>query len=242
MWAIYKKEIRQYFSSLTAFIAIIVFLLLSGLFLFVFPDSSLLEFGYATLDKFFEISPWILLLLVPAITMRSFSDEYRTGTFEILQTKPIGPWQIIQGKYFASLMVILIALLPTLTYLYTIQQLSAQSGIDLGGTAGSYIGLLFLAATFSAIGICCSSFTNNAVVAFIAAAFSCYLLYSGFNGISKIASLSGGADYYIEMLGIDFHFRSISRGVVDSRDLIYFISVIYFFLVLTKRNLRNRKP
>src|SRR6516162_7823432 len=116
MWAIYKKEIRQYFSSLTAFIAIIVFLLLSGLFLFVFPDSSLLEFGYATLDKFFEISPWILLLLVPAITMRSFSDEYRTGTFEILQTKPIGPWQIIQGKYFASLMVILIALLPTLTY------------------------------------------------------------------------------------------------------------------------------
>lgn len=240
MWSVCKKEFRQFFSSLTGYIAIIVFLLLNGLFLFVFPDTNLLDFGYATLDKFFELAPWILLLLVPAITMRSFSDEFKSGTFEILQTKPLHRWQVVTGKYAGALGVVLIAVLPTIIYAVSMQSLSAQGGIDMGGTIGSYIGLLFLAAVFVAIGIACSSLTSNAVVAFIAAAFVCFILYSGFGAISRLPALASGADYYVEMLGIDFHYRSVSRGVIDSRDVIYFLSVILFFLVFTHRNIIKR--
>lgn len=240
MWSVCKKELRQFFSSLTGYIAIIVFLLLNGLFLFVFPDTNILDFGYATLNKFFELAPWILLLLIPAITMRSLSDEFRTGTFEILQTRPLSRWQLVLGKYLGALLVVLIALLPTLIYVISIQQLSAQGGIDTGGTIGSYIGLFLLSAVFVAIGICCSSLTSNAVVAFIGGAFLCFILYSGFNAVSRLPALEAGADYYVEMLGIDFHYRSISRGVMDSRDLIYFVSVVLFFLVFTSRNLLKR--
>jgi ABC-2 type transport system permease protein len=240
MWSVCKKEFRQFFSSLTGYIAIAVFLLLNGLFLFVFPDSNLLDFGYATLSKFFELAPWILLLLVPAITMRSFSEEFKSGTFEILQTRPLHRWQVVMGKYMGALLVVCLALVPTLIYLLSIQQLSAEGGIDTGGTIGSYIGLVFLSAVFTAIGICCSSFTSNAVVAFILSAFVCFLVYSGFNAISRIPALQSGADYYIEMLGIDFHYRSISRGVIDSRDIVYFFSVIFLFLVITHRNLLKR--
>jgi ABC-2 type transport system permease protein len=240
MWPVCKKELRQYFSSLTGYIAIIVFLLVNGLLLFVFPGTNIFDFGYATLSNFFELAPWILLLLIPAITMRAFSEEFRTGTFEILQTKPLSKWQVVSGKYLASLIVVIIALLPTIVYYFSIQQLSAQNGIDTGATIGSYIGLFFLAAIFVAIGICCSSLTNNAVVAFIAAAFFCFIIYSGFNAISSIPSFAAGADYYIEMLGIDFHYRNISRGVIDLRDVIYFLSVIYFFLIFTNRNLEKR--
>ena len=240
MWSVCKKEFRQFFSSLTGYIAIIVFLLLNGLMLFVFPDTNLLDFGYATLDKFFELAPWILLLLVPAITMRSISEEFKSGTYEILQTKPISRWQLIVGKYLGALLVVWIALLPTLVYIVSIQQLSAEGGMDMGATIGSYIGLFFLASVFTAIGICCSSFTSNAVVAFILSAFACFILYSGFNAISRIPALEAGADYYVEMLGIDFHYRSISRGVIDSRDVIYFLSLIALFLFITHRNLLKR--
>ena len=237
MWAVCKKELRQFFSSLTGYIAIIVFLLLNGLLLFVFPNTDILAFGYATLDKFFELAPWILLLLIPAITMRSLSDEFRMGTFEILQTTPLSRAQLVGGKYLASLIVVVIALMPTLVYFLSIERLSGQGGIDTGATIGSYIGLLFLSSVFTAVGICCSSFTGNAVVAFIGAAFACFLLYSGFGAISQLPVFAAGADYYIEMIGIDFHYRSISRGVIDSRDLIYFLSVIFLFLSLTNRNL-----
>jgi gliding motility-associated transport system permease protein len=240
MWAVCKKELRQFFSSLTGYIAIIVFLLLNGLLLFVFPGTNIFDFGYATLASFFELAPWILLLLIPAITMRSFSDEFRTGTFEILQTMPLTKWDVVAGKYLASLIVVITALLPTLVYFFSVQQLSAQNGIDAGAAVGSYIGLFFLSAVFVAIGICTSSLTNNAVVAFMASAFCCFIMYSGFNAISGIASFAAGADYYIEMLGIDFHYRSISRGVIDTRDLIYFLSIIFFFLVFTNRNLKKR--
>jgi ABC-2 type transport system permease protein len=240
MWAVYKKEIRQFFSSLTGYIAMIVFLLVNALLLFVFPETSIFTFGYASLEKFFELAPWILLLLVPAVTMRSFSDEFRTGTFEILQTKPISNDQIVGGKYLASLLVIVVALIPTALYVVSVQQLSGQNGLDLGATAGSYVGLFFLAAVFAAIGICCSSYSHNPVVAFLAAAFLCYLLYNAFSAISLIPALAAGADYYVEMIGIDFHYHSISRGVIDSRDIVYFLSVIFFFLMLTKRKLSNR--
>jgi ABC-2 type transport system permease protein len=240
MWAVCKKELGQYFSSLTAYIAIVVFLLLNGLFLFVFPDTNVLDYGYATLDKFFELAPWILLLLVPAITMRSFADEFRSGTFEILRTRPISSWQVLLGKYFGSLVIVLCSLLPTVIYAYTIQHLSAEGGMDVGGTIGSYLGLILLAAVFTAIGICCSSLSSNAVVAFLVSAFVCFLVYNAFSAISRIPSFASGADYYIEMLGIDFHYRSLSRGVIDSRDLIYFISLIILFLFITNRNLQKR--
>ncbi len=237
MWAVCKKEFRQFFSSLTGYIAIIVFLLLTGLLLFVFPDTSILDFGYASLEKFFDLAPWVLLLLIPAISMRSFSEEFRGGTFEILQSRPLTYWQIVNGKYLAALFVIGIALLPTWIYFFCIQHLASQSGMDLGATLASYIGLFFLTAVFAAIGICCSSFTSNAVVAFMTAGFTCFLIYTGFHAISSLKALPAGADYYIDMIGIDFHYRYMSRGVITLRDLVYFMSVIAFFLTITRNNL-----
>lgn len=243
MWPVCKKEFRQFFSSLTGIIALAVFLLLNGLFLFVFPDTNLLDFGYATLDKFFELAPWILTFLIPAITMRSLAEEFKGGTYEILQTKPLSYGQVVGGKYLGCLLIVVMALLPTLLYAYTLQVLSGENaGIDVGGITGSYIGLFLLTAVFTAIGICCSSFTSNAVIAFIVSAFACFLLYMGFNAISRIAALASGADYYVEMMGIDFHYRSISRGVIDLRDIIYFVSLIAFFLLFTQRNLIKRRP
>lgn len=239
MWAIYKKELRQFFSSLTGYIAIIVFLLVNGLVLFVFQDN-IFDFGYATLDRFFELAPWVLLLLIPAITMRSFSDEFKGGTYEILQTRPLTRWQIIAGKYFGSLVVVLIALLPTIIYIFSIQSLSSNEGIDSGATIGSYIGLFFLAAAFTSIGICASSFTNNSVVALITSLIGCVILYYGFNAISKLPGLPNGFDYYIGMIGIDFHYQSISRGLIDTRDVVYFLTVIFLFLAITNRNLLKK--
>jgi len=240
MWMICKKEWQQFFSSLTGYIALVVFLLLNGLFLFVFPDTSILDFGYASLSSFFNLAPWILLFLVPTITMRSLADEYKTGTFELLKTLPLTPSQIVWGKFFGSLIIVVTALVPTLIYAVSVHQLSVTGGIDIGATAGSYIGLVLLGAVFTAIGICASSYTNNTVVAFIAAAFICFALYNGFDAISKLPVFNAGLDYYIEMLGINFHYRSISRGVVDSRDLIYFIGIIVLFLFITQRNLIKR--
>jgi ABC-2 type transport system permease protein len=240
MWMICKKEWQQFFSSLTGYIALFVFLLLNGLFLFVFPDTSILDFGYATLGSFFNLAPWILLFLVPTITMRSFADEYKSGNFEILKTLPLTPSQIVWGKFFGSLLVIITALLPTIVYAVSIQQLSVSGGIDVGASIGSYMGLVLLGAVFTAVGICASSYTNNTVLAFIAGAFVCFLLFNGFDAISKLPAFKAGPDYYIEMLGINFHYRSISRGVLDTRDLLYFGGIVVLFLLITQRNLVKR--
>ena len=186
MWMICTKEWRQFFSSLTGYIALIVFLLLNGLLLFVFPDTSLLDFGYASLDGFFDLAPWILLFLIPTITMRSFADEYKGGTFELLKTMPLKPSQIVYGKFFGALLIVLLALIPTIIYAFSLQALSAVGGLDVGSTIGSYIGLLLLGAVFTSVGICASSFTNNTVVAFISGAFVCFLLYTGFEAVSKL--------------------------------------------------------
>ena len=240
MWMICMKEWRQFFASLTGYMAIILFLLLMGLFLFVFPDSSILDFGYATLDNFFTLAPWMMLFLIPVITMRSMADEYKSGTFEILQTLPVSNFKIVLGKYLGCLLVVLIALLPTIIYAVSLQQLSARGGIDVGATTGSYIGLFFLAAVYTSIGVCCSSFTNNTVVAFITAAFLCFLLYNGFEALSKLPVFANGPDYYIQMLGINFHYQSISRGVIDTRDVLYFLIIIALFLLITQRNIMRR--
>jgi ABC-2 type transport system permease protein len=240
MLSICKKELNQFFNNLTGYITIVLFLLVNGLFLFVLKDSNLFDYGYATLDKFFELSPWVLIFLVPAITMRSFSDEFKTGTFEILQTRPLSRWQIVGGKYLAILLVMLFVILPTALYVFTIKSLSTTGSIDGGGILGSYIGLLLLSSVFAAIGVCCSSFTSNAVVAFLLSAFSCLILYFGFNAISKLPFFIGQSDYYIEMLGIDFHYRSTSRGLLDSRDIAYFASLNLLFLLITLKNIQKR--
>lgn len=241
MRSVFIKEINSFFSSIVGYVAVLVFLVFCGLFLWVIPDSSILEYGFANLDRFFDMAPWFLMLLIPAITMRSFADEFRSGTIEWLSTKPLTDIDIILGKYFASLVLVVFAILPTLIYVYTINNLSLiESNIDTGGIIGSYIGLLFLAAGFTAIGIFCSSLTNNQIVGFLVGLFACYLLYSGFEALSKLPSFAEGIDYYLGMIGMSFHYTSISRGLIDTRDVIYFLSVIVLFVSLTRLSLNRR--
>jgi ABC-2 type transport system permease protein len=240
MISIAKKELYQFFSSLTGYITIILFLLVNSIYLFVLKDSNIFDFGYATLSAFFDLAPWIFIFLIPALGMRSFADEFKSGTFETLKTSPLTKWQIVLGKYVAVITVIIIALIPTLLYVITIQSLSSTSDIDSGAIAGSYIGLFLLASVFAAITTWCSSLTSNAVIAFLVSSFACIILYFGFSAISKLPVFTGNADYYIEMLGIDFHYQSISRGVVDTRDVIYFFSLIFLFLFATQKNLNKK--
>jgi len=207
---------------------------------FVFPNTSLLDFGYASLDGFFSLAPWVLLFLIPTITMRSLADEYKAGTFELLKTLPLTSSQIVWGKFFGALLIVLLALLPTIIYAFSLQHLSAAGGIDVGATIGSYIGLFLLGAVFTSVGLCASSFTNNTVVAFISGAFVCLVLYTGFDALSQLPFFSNGMEYYIQMLGINFHYKSISKGVIDIRDMIYFFAVIIFFIAITKTNIETR--
>lgn len=239
MWSICKKELSQFFSNLTGYIAIIVFLLVNGLVLFVFKNN-ILDYGYASLEGFFSFAPWILLFLIAAITMRSFADEYKAGTYEVLRTRPLTSWQIVAGKFSGSLLVAIIALVPTLVYYLTINSLASTTGIDSGAAAGSYLGLLLITALFTSIGICVSSFTTNSVVAFIISLVACVLFYFGFTAVSQLSFFENGADYYIGMMGIEYHYQSISRGVLDTRDLVYFLSLTFFFLLITTQNLRTK--
>jgi ABC-2 type transport system permease protein len=223
------------------YVAILIFLIACGLFLWIIPETSILEYGYASLEQYFKLAPWFLMLLIPAVTMRSFADEFRSGTIEWLSTKPLKELDIILGKYFASLALVAFALIPTLVYVFTISNLSAiPNNLDTGSIIGSYIGLLFLATGFTAVGVFCSSLTNNQVVAFLIALFSCYLFYVGFEALSKIPSFTGGIDYYLSMVGMSFHYNSISRGVIDTRDVTYFTSVVILFVALTRISLNRR--
>lgn len=240
MWPVCKKELRQFFSGLTGYLAIGVFLAVNGLALFVFNDN-LFDYGYATLDPFFALAPWVLLFLIPAITMRSFADEFRTGTYEILQAQPISTARIIAGKYLAALLVVLIALIPTICYSYTINQLAADQHLDTGATLGAYAGLLLLSAVFAAISLFFSSLTTNAVVAFLLSALGCATIHYGAQAISQLPVFAGSLDYYIDLMGIEFHYRSIRRGLIDTRDLLYFGSLLTAFLLLTQRNLLRRR-
>jgi len=239
MWPLCKKELRQFFGSLTGYMAVAVFLIAAGLVLFVFEDN-ILDFGYASLDRFFLLAPWLLLLLIPAITMRSFAEEFRTGTYELLATQPITKAQLVAGKYIGALLVVIVALLPTLIYAVAVESLATGQGLDIGAILGSYLGLVLLSSVFTMIGLYCSSLTANTVVAFLLALVACALLYYGFAATSRLPVFSGGADYWIEWLGIDQHYQSISRGLIDSRDLIYFISMVLLFFILTIRNLLQR--
>ncbi len=237
MLPILKKEFNSFFASPIAYLVIGVFLLVNGLFLWVFKDDlNILNAGYADLNSFFLLAPWILLFLIPAITMKSFADELHSGTIETLKTKPITNWQIVLGKFTASLVLIFVALAPTLTYAYTILQLGNPVGnLDIGSTVGSYIGLLFLAATYTSVGLFTSTFSKNQIVAFILGVFITFFLFYGFDAIASLFSDS----YTVQLFGINEHFKSISRGVIDTRDIIYFVSVTVFFLLATKNQLRN---
>ncbi len=242
MLALLKKEISSFFSSLTGYLVIIVFLLVNSLFLWVFPlQFNILEFGFASIDSLFMLSPFVFLFLIPAITMRSFADEQKAGTIEVLLTKPLSDMQIIGAKYCAGLILVLFALLPTLVYFFSVYKLGFPPGnIDLGGMWGSYLGLLFLGAGFVAIGIFASSLAENQIVAFIVAVFLCGFLYTGFEFIYSL-SLFGKIDLFIESLGMKAHYTSMSRGVIDSRDVLYFGSLVAIFLLLTKIKLESRK-
>lgn len=239
MWALCKKEFGQYFSNLTGYLAIAVFLLLNGLLLFVFSSFNILDYGYATLDNFFILAPFVLLILIPAVTMRLLPDEWRSGTMEVLQTRPLTTQQIVLGKYLAALLVVCMALLPTAIYYLSIRIL-AEAGTppDTGGTLGSYLGLMLLGACFTAIALAVSSFTQNAVVAFLLGAFACLALYSGPQAIGNLPIFQNDVGYYLQQLGLEWHYRSIARGVLDIRDLVYFASVLLFFLFLTMQRLR----
>jgi ABC-2 type transport system permease protein len=242
MLTIFSKEINTFFSSLIGYISIGVFLLVTGLMMFVFPDTSLLDYNYATLDQLFSLAPMIFMFLIPAVTMRSFAEEIQTGTIELLTTRPLRDIEIVMGKYLANLALVLFALIPTLLYYYTVYQLGSPAGnLDSGAIQGSYIGLFLLAGVYTAIGVFASSLIDNQIVSFILATFLCFFMYSGFLFVSKLPIFFGTTDTIVQMFGIDHHYSSISRGVVDTRDLIYFISIIVLFIAMTLVSLEKRK-
>ncbi|MCB0704870.1 MAG: gliding motility-associated ABC transporter permease subunit GldF [Saprospiraceae bacterium] len=242
MWSIYLKELNTFFSSLIGYIVIGVFLVFTGLMMFVFPDTSLLNYNYATLGQLFELAPLVFLFLIPAITMRSFAEENQNGTIELLVTKPLSDFHIVFGKFMACVSLVLFALIPTVLYYITVYQLGAPKGnLDSGAIMGSYLGLLMLGAVFVSIGLFASSLANNQIVGFVLATFLCFLLYYGFFFFSKLPVFVGKGDDVVQMIGIDNHYVSISRGVVDSRDMIYFFSVTGIFIFLTLTSLGRRK-
>lgn len=240
MKALLLREIKSFFGSPIGYLVIAIFLLLNGLFLWVFEgEFNILNSGFADLSPFFTVAPWILIFLIPAVTMRSFSDEKKQGTIELLFTKPLSVWEIVNGKFFGALILIVLALLPTIVYIFVISSLGSPPGnIDMGSTLGSYFGLLFLVAGYTSIGIFTSTLSDNQIVAFIVSVFLCFVLYYGFEGL---AGLAGNLDNFVSSLGMDYHFKSMGRGVIDTRDIIYFVSITILFLSLTVYKLKSLK-
>jgi ABC-2 type transport system permease protein len=242
MTSLYIKELKTFLSSIIGYIIIGVFLIISGLFLWVFPNmDNIMEAGLSDVQGLFNLSQFLFIFLVPAITMRSFAEEKRTGTMDLLLTKPLTDMQIIWAKFLSCLTLLVIALIPTLVYVISVYFLGNPVGnIDMGSTWGSYLGLLFLGATFISVGLFASSLTNNQIVAFIVAAAMCFILLFGFAFIYSFESL-GAVGYYLKTLGAEHHYASISKGVIDTRDIIYFCSVIFIFLFGTRMVLLSRK-
>lgn len=242
MFTLLKKEIRSFLSSLIGYITITVFLLVIGLFMWVLQmDSNVLDNGFANIDPLFIIAPWVFLFLIPAITMRSFADEKKAGTIELLLTRPLTDLQIILAKFIAGFLLVLFSLLPTLIYYYSVHLLGSPVGnIDTGGMWGSYIGLFFLGGAFVAIGIFASAITDNQVVSFILALFLCFFIYIGFDYLGSFAIFSK-VDNVVFALGINHHYVSMSRGVLDTRDMLYFFSLIALFVLATRTVLESRK-
>jgi len=242
MYSLLKKEIASFFGSLTGYVVVFVFLLATSLFLWVFPGNyNVLDNGYASLDGLFSLAPWVYLFLVPAVTMRLFAEEKRLGTMEVLLTRPLSVMQIVLAKFLAGLLLVSISLLPTLIYFYSVYALGNPVGcIDTGGTWGAYLGLFFLAAIYVAIGLLASALTDNQIFAFILALFLSFVVYLGFDFVGAM-QLPSSLQQTIISFGINEHYASISRGVVDSRDLFYFLFIIFVFLFITSRIIHFHK-
>jgi ABC-2 type transport system permease protein len=242
MFSILKKEISGFFSSLTGYIVIIVFLLINSLFMWIFPGEwNIFDNGYAGLDTLFLLSPWVFLFLVPAVTMKMFAEEKRLGTIELIFSKPITERGIIWGKFLASVLLVLLALLPCLIYYISVYMLGETPGnLDRGGTWGAFIGLFFLASVYASAGIFASSLTDNQVIAFIIAVLICFVMFMGFDSIAYLPVLKN-IDEFIIRLGINEHYKSISRGVLDIRDVIYFGAIVTIFNEATRLVLLSRK-
>jgi len=241
MFPILRKEINSFLSSLVAYIIMAIFLTGMGLFIWVFPEYNVLDYGYADLTTLFSMAPYIFMFLIPAVTMRSFAEEKKGGTMELLLTRPLTDWDIILGKYFACFLLILFTLLPTLIYYFSVYGLGNPVGnIDSAGVFGSYLGLVLLAAVFTGIGIFSSSISDNQIVSFIVAAFLCFLWFAGFSALASLSS-TGAFTYLIGQLGLDYHYSALSKGLIDSRNVIYFLSVIALALMATRLVLESRK-
>ena len=242
MWAIVFKETKNFLGSLAGMIVLMVFLSMTSLFIWVFPgDLNILDSGYADMGPFFTLAPWVFLFLIPAVTMRAFAEEQRTGTIELLLTRPLTEFKLVLSKYLAGFILVAIALIPTLIYYVSIYLNGAPAGnVDTGGVMGSYIGLLFLSSAFVAIGTFASSLTENQVISFLLALFLCFFVFMGFESLASF-NLLGSADLFVRKLGINDHYQSLSRGVIDTRDIIYFVSLTAFFILLTKISLESRK-
>ena len=242
MYSLFIKEIKSFFNSLTGYIVIIIFLLINSLFMWVFEGPmNLLDGGYATMDTLFILAPWVFLMLIPAITMRSFAEEKRAGTLELLLTRPLTRLQIVGAKYLAAIVLIVLSLLPTLIYYFSIVSLGSPAGnIDQGGTWGSYIGLLMLACAYASIGIFCSSLTDNLVISFLLASLLSLFICFGFEQTGNLFTLDKAGSVILS-LGIIDHYHAMSRGVIDTRDIIYFIALIAIFLLMTETLLKSNK-
>lgn len=238
MWTIIRKEWNQFFSGWMGYISIVVYLSITGILLFFIPDTNLLDAGYASLDSFFELSPLLLLILVPAITMRSFSDEYKMGTYEMLKSLPLKGSSLVLGKFFSVLFIIMIAIAGSLVYVFTLYYLSL-SGLDTGAILGSYIGLMMLCAVYASIGMYVSSCFSNPLASFMITAFACFLIYYVFSFFPALYISGQNIGYYISLMGVKYHFENMSKGYLASNDLIYFISVVALFLYQTNVQLKK---
>jgi ABC-2 type transport system permease protein len=240
MLHILAKEFTSFLDSLIAYVVIGAFLTGIGLIMWVFPETSVIDFGYADMDSLFRMGPYVFIFLIPAITMRSFSEEKKSGTIELLFTKPLSDWDIIVGKFLASFLLVLFAILPTIIYFYSVYQLGSPKGnVDTPGVIGSYIGFILLGGAFCAIGILASSVTRNQVVAFILAAFLCFIFFSGFESLALIDPGSEWANA-LRQFGIFYHYESLSKALIDTRDVIYFVSLIFLMLLGTRIILGSR--
>ncbi|OHX67918.1 gliding motility-associated ABC transporter permease subunit GldF [Flammeovirga pacifica] len=240
MWQIFSRELSSFFSAVLGYLVVSVFLVMMGLFVWVFPQTSILEGSYASLDTLFNIAPYVFMFLLPAITMRGLAEEKKTGTLELLFTRPITDTQIVVGKFLAAWATALIALIPTFVYYYSVYNLGAPKGnIDTAGVLGSYLGLALLAGGFAAIGTFASSITSSQIISFIVAVVICFACYDGISSIASIPALQDYA-YSIGLWGVDFHYRSLSRGLIDSRDILYFCSLIIIALSMARLSLSSR--
>ncbi len=241
MITILKKEINEFLDSLIAYVVIGIFLTGIGLLMWVFPDTNVIDYGYASMETLFSLAPYVFMFLIPAITMKAFAEEKRSGTIELLYTLPFRDIEIVIGKFMAGFLLVIFSILPTLIYYYSLSYLGNPVGnIDSAGITGSYIGLILLGGIFTAIGILSSALTGNQIVSFILAAFLCFAFYAGFDSIASI-NIWSETSYVIEQIGILAHYETLSKGLIDMSDVIYFLSMIVLFLYLTRIILNVQK-